>query len=430
MQPEIPYRVVGKLGSCDVGTVWSAVDEGRGIPVSVAVLDARAASDQRWRDAFAGHAGAINGASIAWVGADFAAAAPWVAFNGADQPGAERVFISLGRPYTPFTPPPGEAPTQVMAPISGVPHRPVPHMPMSNMPVSGLPVSAMPVSGMPVSSLPVSGTPISGTPVSGTPISGSPVSGTPTNMGLDGTPRRPYFGEGAQDPYGSSVGGTRRGNSKLWIALAAAVAVLLVGGAAVFAIIQLGDDDKSVATGPTATTSASPSPSATPIRPGLEPPRPGDWPNWPKYGADDPVRPFKLQGLSFDVTLPVNWECTSNPNAVQYTCGYSNNGVRQAGGEILMRECDAPCDEARRTELRATEDAFGGQWRFAGENTTIAENPKLDGATGYGLVTIAYFRSTDLGPVDRQVVLRLSGANSWADEFRKIANGVHDAAGS
>lgn len=59
MQPQIPYRVLGKLGS-----VWSAVDEARGLPVTVAVLDTRAWAGRRWRDAFAGHPGAIGSAMI------------------------------------------------------------------------------------------------------------------------------------------------------------------------------------------------------------------------------------------------------------------------------------------------------------------------------------------------------------------------------
>ncbi|MFI5838467.1 hypothetical protein ACIA8K_01950 [Catenuloplanes sp. NPDC051500] len=398
MQPEIPYRVIGKLGSCDVGTVWSAVDEARGLPVTVAVMDPRAASDQRWRDAFAGHAGAINGAAPTWVGADFAAPAPWVAFNGTEQPGAERVFISLGRPYTPTGPPERDAATQPMSPISGPP----------NQPVSGMPISGMPISGM---------------PVSGGPASRQPVSGMPANMGLENSPRRPYFGEGAEDPYGSSVGGNR-GVPKLWIGVAAVVAVLLIGAGVIFGITRSGGD-KPVATGPTGTAPASPSPSAAPIRPGLEPPRIGDWPTWPSYTDKDPVRPFALDGLPFEVTLPVNWECTSNPNAVQFTCGYFENGAMQAGGDIILRECASPCDENRRTQLRATEDAFGAQWRFAGDNVTIAE---LEGEV-YGLAMIGYFRSTELGPIDRQLVLHMSGPSPWANEFRKISNNVHDTTG-
>jgi hypothetical protein len=291
------------------------------------------------------------------------------------------------------------------------------------MPVSGMPVSAMPVSGMPVSAMPVSRQPVSGTPVSGSPVSGSPVSGTPANMGLEGSPRRPYFGEGAEDPYGSSVGGTRS-VPKIWIGVAAVVAVLLIG-TGVFIAVSRSGGDKQVATGPTATATASPSPSAAPIRPGLEPPRIGDWPSWPSYTDKDPARPFDLDGLPFDVTLPVNWECTSNPNAVQYTCGYFEGGGMQAGGEITLRECASPCDENRRTQLRATEDAFGAQWRFAGDNVTIAE---LEGEV-YGLALIGYFRSTELGPIDRQLVLHMSGPPPWADEFRKIANSAHDDAG-
>ncbi|MDP9798996.1 hypothetical protein J2S43_007508 [Catenuloplanes nepalensis] len=424
MAPEIPYRVVGELGSCDVGTVWSAVDEETGLPVTVAVLNAQAAGDQRWRDAFAGHAGTAH------AGADFTAAVPWVAFDGAEEPGAERVFASLGRTYTPA-------------------------------------------------------------PAFGTPVSGS-VSETSMEMGDDpfglggGAPRRPYFGAGAEDPFGGSPTAARKPGNRLWIGIAAGVAVLLVGVGVVVGVTRLGGDSPAPAeaAGPvpspvpastsaeaaslspgsmnatasagtvTPSTAAStagapaaggagPAPAgnapaaggdaapadftvpARSVRPGIEPPYTGTWPaGWPEYGSGDPTKLYTLPGLGFDVRMPSNWKCKQS--GAGHVCGYVENGALVAGGEIIARDCGSPCDDARRTALRATEDAFGANWRFAGKNITIAETEKLNGTSGYGIVMIGYYRA---GSADRQVVMRMTADVAWNDEFRRIAAGIRDTTG-
>ncbi|GAB7048836.1 hypothetical protein [Catenuloplanes indicus] len=422
MTPEIPYRVVGELGSCDVGTVWSAVDEQRGLPVTVAVLNAAAAADPRWRDAFAAHAGTAH------AGADFTAAVPWVAFDGAEEPGAERVFASLGRTYTPAR-------------------------------------------------------------AFGTPVSGS-VSAANMEMGDDpfglggAAPRRPYFGEGAEDPFGGTPAARKHGN-RLWIGVAAGAAVLLVGVGVVVGITRFGGDDAggtppadavaapAPASAPAGATSPSPgamnatpsSGSVTPsavasssaaaptapaageaapapagnapapatdftvparsVRPGIEPPYTGTWPaGWPEYRSGDPTKVYTLPGLGFGVRMPSNWKCKQS--GAGHVCGYVENGTLIAGGEIIARDCGSPCDEARRTALRATEDAFGAHWRFAGDDITIAETEKLNGSTGYGIVMIGYYRS---GSVDRQVVMRMTADVAWNNEFRRIAAGIRDTAG-
>ena len=95
--PGAPYQLIEPVGSCQVGTVWSAVDE-HGRALTVAVLDAGAAIDPRWREAFAN---AANAQQAGFVHADFAAAAPWVAYVVSGGPGAERVFLALGMDYRP-----------------------------------------------------------------------------------------------------------------------------------------------------------------------------------------------------------------------------------------------------------------------------------------------------------------------------------------
>ncbi len=103
MQPDGTYRLIEAVGSCQVGTVWKAVDA-QGRSLSVAVLDATVAADQRWRDMFAAAAYAMgqgeSGGTL-YLDADFSAETPWVACEGGDGPGAERVFLALGMEYHP-----------------------------------------------------------------------------------------------------------------------------------------------------------------------------------------------------------------------------------------------------------------------------------------------------------------------------------------
>ncbi len=100
MRPDIPYRVIGRLGACDIGTVWLAVDE-LDNSVTVAVLDEAVAADQQWRDAFAASTTISTEPEhpTGFLQADFAVGEPWVAYPGDQDPGAERVFVALGRDY-------------------------------------------------------------------------------------------------------------------------------------------------------------------------------------------------------------------------------------------------------------------------------------------------------------------------------------------
>jgi hypothetical protein len=125
MQPDSPYRLIEALGSSQVGSVWSAVDaEGRSL--TVAVLDASVALDQRWRDAFAA---AANGLAQPQAGGprvlytDFAAPAPWVACASEGGPGAEHVFLALGVTYQPV-PPDFGAPAAPVTPTAQQPAAP------------------------------------------------------------------------------------------------------------------------------------------------------------------------------------------------------------------------------------------------------------------------------------------------------------------
>jgi hypothetical protein len=106
MQPDGTYQLIEALGSCHVGTVWSAVDAA-GNPLTVAVLDSAAAADQRWREAFASTANALMRGELGGprvVSADLSASSPWVACETGDGPGAELVFTALGLQYYPAPP--------------------------------------------------------------------------------------------------------------------------------------------------------------------------------------------------------------------------------------------------------------------------------------------------------------------------------------
>jgi hypothetical protein len=79
--------------------------------------------------------------------------------------------------------------------------------------------------------------------------------------------------------------------------------------------------------------------------------------------------------------------------------------------------------------MRAVENAWGLQWRFAGPNATIAETLKLHGQDQtYGLVLLGYFSSRAGGPVDRQIALRMSSPQSWLDDIRKVAVSIRTGA--
>ncbi|SNS72255.1 hypothetical protein SAMN05421812_101549 [Asanoa hainanensis] len=385
MRPDIPYRVIGRLGACDIGTVWLAVEEGDepGDSVTVAVLDEAVAADQQWRDAFAASTTVSTEPEqpTSFVRADFTVAAPWVAYPGDQDPGAERVFTALGRDYR------SDAPREVSYDDD-------------DLVVEDPPPIARPA---------------------------DVVEPDPVDLTEPPAPD-PFAAPGRRIAFSAPKKRRPRG---LLIGIAAAVVVLLAGGGVVFALAGGdGGDDPTPTPSNTGTVTAA-QPTAPPVQPGLEPPRPGDWPDkWPVFSPTDPVRPVNLDGLGFTLTLPARWECAAaavSAGNVRYNCGRST-ADGPIGGELTVRACTPVCDEAHRDELRTVEDAWGAQWRFAGPNATLAETLTLDGGKRYGLVVVGYWPGTPGGAVDRQLVLRMTAPPNWVDDIRKVANGVRGAA--
>jgi len=439
MQPDSPYQLVEMLGSCQVGSVWSAIDL-NGESLTVAVLDATVAGDQRWRDAFTAAANEMAPARTgepAFRYADFTAATPWVACGGGTEPGAgsgaERVFLALGMNYQPL--PPDFSATST-----------------ADGPAGAHPVSATPAGGDaagPVSTpdLPPSGNPWSEPfqraphqPVSGPP---QPISGTPGPV--SGTPGSPAFGPyppagpSRYEPFPqpstrfppSAPPRRRRG---LWLGVGTLVLVLLVGGGGAFAWRWSANGDPippaaSPTDGNTATATAA-LPTASPLYPGVEPPRPGQWPDqWPGFLSTDRIRTLNdLAGLGFTLKVPVGWECVpggQDAGMVTYQCGAQSP---QVGGEVVVRDCPDDCPESRRTAMRQAEEAWGLEWIRVGEYTTYAESSTLqvDGEQRYGLVIIGYWRGGNDGTLDRQIVVRMTAPVERAGQLRRVANYLRD----
>jgi len=104
MQPGNPYHLIEAVGSCQVGSVWSAIDP-QGRSLMVALLDPNVATDQRWREAFQEAANAlVQAGEPGYLYADFASASPWVAYSAENGIGAERVFLALGMDFQPVPP--------------------------------------------------------------------------------------------------------------------------------------------------------------------------------------------------------------------------------------------------------------------------------------------------------------------------------------
>lgn len=489
MQPDGTYQLIEALGSCHVGTVWSAVDAA-GNPLTVAVLDSAAAADQRWREAFASTANALMRGELGGprvVSADLSASSPWVACETGDGPGAEQIFTALGLEYYPAPPsgdpdpavPPGRTDSSsqqdtpaapetsavpaeesaLQQPAVGLSAAPPP-TPSPTLPdqVSGAPspVSPAPVSGQPqpVSPPPVSPPPVSPPAVSPAPVSGQPqpISGAPQSPPAG--PRPPTFepmspASGAPqwngwqlpsvgDPlqqaspsgYGYPMPGAierdaPRRRTGLWIGIAVVVAIALAAAGGVYAWQSGGGT-------PTAAASSSPRPvalpTASPLSPGVEPPADGIWPlQWPKFTGVDKVQRFDLEGLGFQFTAPASWRCARSGNGegyVKYDCGTAPGTEAETGGELIVRNCPAPCDENRRVAMRKAEEAWGLRWRRASRLAAYAETTKINGNPRYGLVIVAFWRSTPDGAVDREVVMRMTAPIEQTDVLRKVANSV------
>ncbi|MFI5916318.1 hypothetical protein [Dactylosporangium sp. NPDC051541] len=500
MQPNVPFRLIEVLGTSRVGKVWAGMDPA-GRQLTVAVLDAGAAADPRWRGAFESAARATtqpHGGPMPVIGADFAAPAPWVAMLADGGPGAVRVFQTLGVEWIPAAPagPPAPVPADQASrwatgpqplvpapppvsppPVSAPPVSAPPVVPAADRPTEVLPAFPPPIPALPLPpgyQAPVSGAagypPVSGPPGYQPPVSGAgvypPVSGAagyPPVSGAAGyppvsgppgyQPERPVSAQPQRQPWddqGPSAFGDEspypplgdvnapRPRGRMWAVIAAvAVLVVLVGGGTVLWLTVFKDGGTTPVAQPSTQSSAQPSLSppmvATPSpgQPGLEPPRVGDWPKWPVFDAGTNPKPKALNGTGLTIAVPSYWICTQAGAAegtTRYTCGATNSKGDEVGGEIIVRTCAAPCDAEGRDRMRKVEEAWGQQWRYAGDSAFLAETKTVNGGDRYGLVVVAFWPSTAGGAVDREVVLRMTAPGTWTDEIRKVANATKDAA--
>jgi Histone deacetylase complex, SIN3 component len=471
MQPVGPYRFIEAISVCQVGSVWSAID-GQGNSFSAAVLDAAAAADQRWRDAFAGTAHALAAGGTRFVHADLTASAPWVLYPGADGASAEQLFRALGMECRPLSPtvsgdesvtvkspttgttPPAESPADAPADVAPAspsheesvdqaprptpettaagpwqtgPHRPVvPQQSHAPDPVSAPPhqVSVPPhQTSAPPHQVSVPPHQTSAPPLPLPEMPGAYPSSAPPAS------------DPSYDPLYSPVrhivpSEPKPRRARMWLVIgAAAVVMLLAVGGTVFALTNDGEPSPPTATQTTGTPLPAPPPTNPPLQPGLEPPTPGSWPtNWPNYNERDDVRTYpNLDGLGFPLKVPSNWECNLAGRAegyAKYVCGVPDGAGPKYGGELIVRDCPQPCDETQQITMRRAEEAWGVRWIRTGPRTTLAETTAIEenGEPRHGLIVIAFFSSgNNDGVVDRQLVLRLTAPRDGAFVIRRVA---------
>jgi hypothetical protein len=282
-----------------------------------------------------------------------------------------------------------------------------------------------------------------GTPQSSPPPAG--LTGNPYPVASQGDQLNPFAPQPtspvAVNPYGLpdtrepriAPSPPRRRRTGLWIGIAVAVVVLLGGGATVFALRGGGGGKPAVtntAIGPI--SSSVPLSTPTPDHPGLEPPVPSAWPAaWPRFAASDNVRTYAgLDGLGFTVKVPQSWQCTSGGRAqgfAQYECGVAAKGT-QIGGEVTVRDCPKPCSTSQQATMRKVEEAWSLRWQQVDPYATFAESSTLqiDGQTSYGLVIVAFWRGTQDGTLDHELVLRMTAPPQGAGQIRRVANYIRD----
>ncbi|MFI9644080.1 hypothetical protein ACIG87_29190 [Micromonospora sp. NPDC051925] len=396
MQPVIPYQLIAKLGACQIGGVWSAVDEQERSLV-VAVLDAGVAGESRWRDAFAATTNAIAqsaSAGPAYVAADFSADTPWVAYPKERLPTAERTFLALGMTYEPVPAHAAEpAPAgRHLHPDAGPTPAP------TNRPVTA--VEQPPPTGQ---------------------------TGQPPQTVASPPPGSPPRSPAAELP--PSLPRPRVGR---WPSLAIGLVLGLLAGGGLVTLVDPGTDPPRPPSTASGSPLPAPAPAAAPLSPGLEPPADGRWPaGWVRFTPADRIRTVTgLDGLSFPVRLPPQWQCTPVERAEglsRHRCGGPAGGGGELGGELVVRECPTPCDGPRQTALRTAEEAWGLQWIRCGLSCAYAETSSLtvDGARRYGLVVVAYWRSGE-GDIDQQLVLRMTAPVTNANLLRRVANYLRD----
>jgi hypothetical protein len=429
MQPGSPVQLLETLGSCQVGKVWSAVDA-QGRAVTVAVLDESVAADQHWRRFFASTANALRDRDgrPSFLHADFSAPAPWVAY-AADGPRAEQVFVALGMEYRPASSP---APSGESSPIEPPWAKLAVGEPTQALPIStggGTPANAAPKPDAGAEAPPETVQPTSG---AGMPVSTPPASAPVSPPSAPDTPSSWSPPHSTNYPPLTPAAPPRRRRTGLWIGVAAGVVVVLGAVAGIF-VWQSGGDTPT-AGGPTAsaspTVSRSPEPVAFPTgvpkSPGVEPPKPGSWPAEPQFGDADRTKVESPVGFGFTFKVPESWACDARqrgPGFSRYVCGISRPGAPEVGGEIIVRNCPAPCGDEVQAAYRRAEEAWGLPWVQAG-NATFAETAKLDGKPRYGLVVIGWWRSNPEDVIDRQIVIRMTAEGAQVGDVRKVVNGL------
>jgi hypothetical protein len=236
----------------------------------------------------------------------------------------------------------------------------------------------------------------------------------------------------------------RRSNGTLLAALGVAIVLLIAGNAWLASLAvekyRRSSNDRPAADRPTAAAPpVDPPPAAGPPLPGggpgIEPPQHQPWPaTWAKFQPGEATTQQRLDGLGFDVTLPTGWRCAKGTGAeVRWTC---IDPTRQAGGDLVVRRAASWYDARTKISLRKAEGAWGRPWIRPVENgepdghTSFAETTQVagpDGTPRYGLVLVRYWHSRPGGPLDRQLVFRMTAPIEQADEIRKIANSVREA---
>jgi len=229
---------------------------------------------------------------------------------------------------------------------------------------------------------------------------------------------------------GSSQPPKRRG---LLLAGVIGLVVVLLG-AGVLTTWALTKDGDNPDPKPTASTTATPSvgtPTAATVHPqaGKEPAVSSSWPAaWPKFAPTDKVTTMdKPAGLGFSFKIPSGWKCAKIDQSGTYAKWQCTSADAGAGGDLIVRECAEPCDSARKIQMRQAESAWSLQWKRAEGNTAYASSetiPGPDGTPRYGLVAIRYWHSKAGGPLDRQVVFRMTAKPAQKGSLHKILNEV------
>jgi hypothetical protein len=160
--------------------------------------------------------------------------------------------------------------------------------------------------------------------------------------------------------------------------------------------------------------------------PGIEEPAGGEWPaTWARFQAGDPIkRMSQLADLGFAFDVPPDWNCQdAGDDAIHYRCGAGFGQPGEIGGDVIVRTC-AVCTPSTRVQMRRAEEAWGLQWIRAGDYLVWAETTNFVGPPHYGLVMVGYWRSVEDGPINRQIVVRMTAPADRAGEIQKVANSV------